>query len=73
MHGWQGYGHMGWLGIWWVLGAALIVGIVWVLLRSARGPLRRRSAAPELILKRRYAKGEIDRETYQRMLAEIEG
>lgn len=28
--------------------------------------------SPEEILKRRYAKGEIDRDTYQRMLADVE-
>jgi putative membrane protein len=34
---------------------------------SSRSP----AESPEQILKRRYAAGEIDRETYQRMLADL--
>lgn len=33
MHGWNGYGYMGWMGLWWVLGAAMILLIVLALLR----------------------------------------
>jgi putative membrane protein len=71
MHDWNGYGHMGWMPLWWVLGAALIAVLLWALLKSTRGPTSSPSESPEEILKRRYAKGEIDRETYQRMLTEL--
>jgi putative membrane protein len=65
--------HMGWMGLWWILGAVLIAALVWALLKSTRGPMNGRSDSPEEILKRRYAKGEIDRETYQRMLTDLKG
>jgi putative membrane protein len=61
------------MAIWWVLGAALIALVVWALLKSTRGPMNGRSDSPEEILKRRYAGGEIDRETYQRMLTDLKG
>lgn len=62
---------MGWMGIGWLLGAALVVTLIWALLRSTRGPTIRPKESPEDILKRRYAKGEIDREGYQRMLSDL--
>jgi putative membrane protein len=61
---------MGWMVIWWFLGAALIAVIAWAVLRSARGP-GSPSDSPEQILRRRYAKGEIDQQTYERMLGEL--
>jgi len=68
MHWWNGDGHMGWMGIWWIVGAAVIL---WALLRSSRGSVSGSRQSPEQLLKRRYAKGEIDHETYQRMLREL--
>lgn len=70
---WYGDGHMGSMGIWWVLGAALIALVVWALVRTPRGTMNGSSESPEQILKRRYAGGEIDHETYQRMLTELKG
>lgn len=37
------------------------------------GPKNGSSESPEQILERPYAKGEIDRATYQRMLTELKG
>jgi len=37
MHWWNGEGHMGWMGSWWIVGAALIALVVWAFLRSSRG------------------------------------
>lgn len=71
MHGWNGDGHMSWMGIWWLVGAAIIAVVVWALVRSSL--LNGSSKSPEQVIKRRYAKGEIDQATYQRMLAEIKG
>ena len=77
MHWWNGQDHMGWMGTWWIVGATLIALVVWALFRSSRGSSRGRtngsSESPEQVLKHRYAKGEIDRETYQRMLTELRG
>ncbi len=68
-HGMNG----GWLGtmglfhlLFWILviaGVALIIKWLWQ--RPAQD-------SPLEILKRRYARGEIDRETYQRMKRELE-
>ena len=57
------------MAIWWILGAALIR-------RSpGRWPVHAgpgsASDSPEAILKRGYAKDEIDRQTYDRMLGEL--
>lgn len=60
---------MGFMGLWWILGIALVAAVVWALLRARRGSIVGPPESPEEILKRRYAKGEIDRETYERMRA----
>jgi putative membrane protein len=70
MHFWDGDWHMGWMAIWWFLGAAVIAAIVWAAVKFARGP-GSPADSPEAILKRRYAKGEIDQQTYERMLGEL--
>jgi len=58
--------------LWWVLGAAVIAAVVLVVLRQrSRGPMNASRASPEQTLKRRYAKGELDRETYERMLQDL--
>jgi putative membrane protein len=63
---------MGWMAIWWIIGVALIVVVVRALLRASAGrAVTDGRESPEEILKRRYASGEIDRETYQRMLADL--
>jgi len=77
MHGW-GYGFsggwLGWLGpvLMVVFGAAVIVGIVflirWLVTRSS--PTEKEDSALD-ILKRRYARGEISGEEYQRMKEDL--
>jgi putative membrane protein len=64
---------MGWMGIWWILGAAVLAVVVLALLRSSRGRKNGSSESPKQVLERRYAKGEIDQATYQRMLTELKG
>jgi putative membrane protein len=61
---------MGWMVIWWVFGAGLIAMVVWAFLRVGGG-LRGSHESAEETLKRRYAGGEIDRDTYQRMVADL--
>jgi uncharacterized membrane protein len=39
----------------------------------SRGPRNSSSESPKQVLKRLYAKGEIDHATYQRMLTELKG
>lgn len=61
----------GWMGIWWIVGAALVALVFWVFLRSSRNSKNAPSESSKQVLARRYAKGEIDQATYQRMLAEL--
>ena len=73
MHFWDGSWHMGWTMFWWWgLGLVLFAVLLWAVLMATRGPASPREG-PEDILKRRYASGEIDRETYLRMLADLRG
>lgn len=78
MGGWGGvWGILGWLWmiIGWLVPIAIIVGIVYLLLgRSAGGrfPVGGGMAETALdILKKRYARGEINSEEFQRMKHEL--
>jgi putative membrane protein len=60
--------HMGWMLLFWVL---VIVAIVWIVRAfSGRGGGEPRET-PEQILKRRYARGEIDKDEYERRLSDL--
>jgi putative membrane protein len=68
---WNGWWwHMGWMWIFWI---AVIVLIVW----AVRGPLTTNRSRDESalsadeILKRRYARGEIGKEEYDRKLEDL--
>ncbi len=65
MRWWDPTWHMQMMGIFWVVivAAAVLVLASWRPRRGATKPL-----TPEQILKRRYASGEIDQSTYERML-----
>lgn len=65
--------HMGWWGgwmmLWWLLIVLLVfVGVIWLLRGRPGTPPGGRA---EDVLRERYARGEIDDETYRRMLAEL--
>jgi putative membrane protein len=67
--------HMGWM---WLLWIVIMVVIALVLFRALAAPGRRvgehresQGESPEQILKRRYAKGEIDKEEYDRKLTDL--
>lgn len=71
-HGWWMGGGM-WLlsALFWMLIIAGVVLIVkWAMTRKGEGSF---SESPLDILKKRYARGEIDRETFERMKRDIEG
>jgi len=67
--GWDG-GHMVWMGFWWILLALTFLGALWFAAQRGRNGTDG-GDSPERVLKRRYANGEIDRETYERMLEDL--
>ena len=67
---WSGPWHMGGMGIWWILIVGAVVAVIWFVTSSFRRGAGSEES-PEQALKRRYAKGEIDRETYERMLGDL--
>ena len=70
MH-WFGWPHTVWMTLWWLVGIALLVTLVWSIVLSASLRLRERES-PEEILKREYAAGEIDTDEYTRRLEELQ-
>ena len=69
MHWMDGW-HMGWMGAWWILAVVAIMTALWFIASASRGS-KGNGGSPRQILKRRYARGEIDRETYQNMLRDL--
>lgn len=67
---WPGYGdHMGWMGLWWILALGVLVAFVWVVARAASSSAgTRETDSPEAILKRRYARGELNDQDFDRQL-----
>ena len=63
---------MAMMAIWWLFGLAVLVLLIWVVVRAVgpSGP-GRGEESPETILKRRYARGEVDREEYERRLNDL--
>jgi putative membrane protein len=72
MH-WNGYGwgwHMAGMWIFWILLIVVIVLLFRWLGVPGRGPEAPRESAEE-ILKKRYARGEIDKEEFDRRLTDL--
>ena len=69
---WPYMGSMGWwMILWWAAGIVVLVLLVRMAGVTAGGSSPRSDETPEQILKRRYAKGEIEREEYQRRLEDL--
>ena len=65
-HGWGGMGFGGWG---WIFGLIVIVAFVWLIItvfNQNRGSNQSNSKSPLDILKERYARGEIDRDEFQK-------
>lgn len=71
MYHWNGFEHVGAMWLWWIIGVALIVVIVWAVVKSLTGRDGDTGPTAEEILKRRYASGEIDKEEYQQRLRDL--
>jgi len=78
MH-WMQYGGwstMGGMWLLWLIVIVVVVVAIYLLARVAgvgtgRGALPREGESAEEILRRRYARGEIDREQYERMMSDL--
>lgn len=69
---WPMDGHMGWMGFWWLLALVLLLVFVWALARgAAMNSPPRDEDSPEAILKRRYARGELDEQEFERRLGNL--
>ena len=66
MH-WDGWHMGGWMGFWWLFIVLVLIALVWFAVIAPR----RSDESPEQAVKRRYANGEIDRETYERTLSDL--
>ena len=63
---------MGMMVVWWLVGLAVLIVLVWAVVRAVGSPgIGRGEESPETILKRRYARGEVDREDYERRLTDL--
>lgn len=70
MH-WTGGWHMGWMSMWWLLIIAVLVLVAWFARSAASRNDGTQQESPEQVLKRRYARGEVDRATYEKMLEDL--
>lgn len=66
----------GWMILWALFWLLIIVAVIWLFYRIAKtqgwiGEGRRSEVRAEELLHERYARGEIDRETYERMLEDL--
>ncbi len=68
-------GHDGWMtfggGYMWILWIVLLLIVIWALRGTLGGDKESPESALE-ILKKRYAKGEIDEEEYERRKSELQ-
>ncbi|WP_372637028.1 SHOCT domain-containing protein [Fodinibius sp.] len=72
MDGWGGGFGVGLMIFFWLLVLAVIVTLIWYLIRKGSESPSGSSGESSLeILKKRYARGEIDEEQYRRMKNEI--
>ena len=69
---WPYMGSMGWwMVLWWGFGLVVLALFVWLIAKTAGGSSMRGDDTPEQILKRRYARGEINRDEYQERLNDV--
>lgn len=59
---------MGGMWLWWILGIAIVGIAAWAIVRPLSRSAGKESESPEEALKRRYARGEIDKDDYEKRL-----
>ena len=72
---WDHAWGMGWMMYGWLIWLVIVVGVVWIVVRSAsRAPGAGPGAedSPETILKRRYARGDITKEQFETLKRDLQ-
>lgn len=59
------------MGLGMVFWLTVLIFVVWIVAKTGGGQSWRSDETPEQILKRRYARGEIEREEYERRLSDL--
>lgn len=67
----QPYLESGWTWVWAVLGLVLVISVIWLVANTSRLPRSGDAESALRSLERRYYRGEIDRETYERLRREL--
>ena len=67
---WSAGGHMGLMGVGWIILLAVIAVAAWIGAAAGRRRRHEKTSAEER-LKERYADGKIDRSTFERMLMDL--
>lgn len=57
--------------LWWLLAIGLIGAVAWAVMRSVSRTGNGAAESPQDILKRRYARGEIDQDEYEKRLQDL--
>lgn len=57
--------------LWWLLAIGLIAVVAWAVIRSVSRTGNSTTESPQDILKRRYARGEIDKDEYEKRLQDL--
>ena len=70
MHGYGTWSMTG-MGFWWILLLGLVFVGVWFLVSASTRNRNTQDESPKQILHKRYARGEIDRDTFEHMLADL--
>ena len=71
MNDWNGAGIMGGMWLWWIVGIAIVAAVFWAMVRTSSRTDGSGGASAEELLKRRYANGEIDKESYEKRLHDL--
>jgi len=57
--------------LWWLVAIGLIAVVVWAVIRSVSRAGNGATESPQDVLKRRYARGEIDKDEYEKRLQDL--
>ncbi len=68
-YGWHSWWHMGWMWLFWILGIVVLILIIRAFSGQSSQANPRGSA--EEILRKRYARGAIDKHEYEQRLTDL--